>query len=672
VILYDDKQNFLGMSSHTLSFLGYEDIGDFLSLHNDFANLFVNQEGYIYKFDNFSWIDFVLYSGSANKSAIITLKNGQDTKVDLSIKEVHLAHTLNGINKLYSVKIISDNFHKISGVPKSNEGISQFSLSGIEKDELSVEENTNINITAKESSGFSLNGLIKDDLSLEKKPKVEAPTDDFLKLAEESEEPEEKKSENFILNIDEDELSSKEKEIEPMKLEEETTTSMPVEDFKLDFSKIQTPSKEVDQSSDLIMQESEENMEENQENTFNSFLLQDESTENREIEEEVEIQQNTEPATELFDFNLLKNDDTEQNIEETHETEKDEESNSTFINLLKENKPQTDEVNLNFISEQKDSEDEEPEEVTEGGFKLDFLKIDNEPNEESKEESINQSQEEPVSSEVFGIKQKSEKIIQQIKEDIKEIDAEYKKTNPTLSEDTEDETFSLNIEESPLESEIEQPVSIKSDEISQKQEEVMSNFQIQESKTVDTNRSFTKTLKGLFGTASSKTDEPTTASLKSETKDEAFSFSLKSSDDSEKAQTVKEQEEVNPVEDHPVEEEVQTSINKPQEFKLSSLSSLGLDPEDEFDLLSDFISDAKDSIETIEQFIKTNDFDKINYALVKIKSSAEILKLDAIIENSNNMRKHCITEDSEKVTEDTQKLKENIEQLKMHLEAAAI
>jgi len=43
VILYDDKHNFLGMSSHTLGFLGYEDVGEFLSMHNDFANLFVNK-----------------------------------------------------------------------------------------------------------------------------------------------------------------------------------------------------------------------------------------------------------------------------------------------------------------------------------------------------------------------------------------------------------------------------------------------------------------------------------------------------------------------------------------------------------------------------------------------------------------------------------------------------
>ena len=58
MILYDDKYNFLGMSSHTLGFLGYEDIQEFISMHNDFANVFVQKEGFIYKYDNFNWIDF--------------------------------------------------------------------------------------------------------------------------------------------------------------------------------------------------------------------------------------------------------------------------------------------------------------------------------------------------------------------------------------------------------------------------------------------------------------------------------------------------------------------------------------------------------------------------------------------------------------------------------------
>ena len=661
MILYDDKQNFLGMSSHTLSFLGYEDIGDFLSLQNDFANLFTIKEGYIYKFDNFSWIDFVLYSGSANKSAIITLKNGQETKVDLSIKEVHLAHPLNGINKLYSVKIISDNFHKISGVPKNSEGIDGFNLNTLAKDELSVKETAN-----KEIGGFSLNTLVSDELSIPKTTKTEAPKDDFLNLIEEPKQDDNKKSESFILNIAKDESSYKDKEeTEPENLEIKTTSTA-TEDFKLDFTRVDIPlSSEEEQPSDTILHIPETKTEENKENSISDFLLQDEPDNTVEIKKEENFQENQQPTTETFGFNLLKDVDSMENNNEVAVIEKEEESQSEILNLLKVEEPQADEANLGFISNQDESKSEEIEEVNEGGFKLDFLKIDNEKKEEEKEEPT----EELVSSDAFEIRQKSEQIIQQIKDDIKEIDAEYKKINSTSSE-SEDETFSLDIKEP----ETEQPLNIVSDETVEEYKEDISNYQIQESKTVDTNRSFTNTLKGLFGTTNNKTLKPITESeIEPKTKDDAFAFSLKNSHDDEKAETNRDnEEELHIFDDHTKEEETATVQDTTQEFKLSSLSSLGLDPDDEFDLLSDFISDAKDSIETIEQFIQTNDFDKINYALVKIKSSAEILKLDAIIENSNSMRKHCITEDSEKVTEDTQKLKENIELLEKHLEATAI
>ena len=101
MILYDQNYNFIGMSNETLSYLGYEDLADFTSQHSDFANLLVNKEGYIYKFGNFSWIDFVLYSGSPNKSALLKLKNGDETEIKISVKEVHLTADLNGSSKFY-------------------------------------------------------------------------------------------------------------------------------------------------------------------------------------------------------------------------------------------------------------------------------------------------------------------------------------------------------------------------------------------------------------------------------------------------------------------------------------------------------------------------------------------------------------------------------------------
>jgi HPt (histidine-containing phosphotransfer) domain-containing protein len=146
--------------------------------------------------------------------------------------------------------------------------------------------------------------------------------------------------------------------------------------------------------------------------------------------------------------------------------------------------------------------------------------------------------------------------------------------------------------------------------------------------------------------------------------EKAFTFNLKN-DEQMQTEDVTFQSDIKT-------DEIEPSKNKTDEVSFASLSALGLSPDDEFDLLNDFITDAKESIDTIEQFTRTKDFDKINYSLVKIKSSAEILNLDAIIDDANSIRKHCITENSEKVIQDTKRLKENIGLLEKRLEATAI
>jgi HPt (histidine-containing phosphotransfer) domain-containing protein len=677
------------MSSHSLSFLGYEDIGDFLSLHNDFANLFVNQEGYIYKFDNFSWIDFVLYSGSANKKAIIRLKNNQETEVDISIKEIHLAHPLNDIKKIYSVKILSDSFHKISGMPKSNE-TGNFTLDDIGGKEPTATENISIdtkkddfqslNLTDNTNQqintgigGFSLSSLIEDNQSSQPDQVVEK--DDFLTTEKEEKELDTNEEKSFILNIDNEEVNSQNPQNSDIDTKDRKNEE---EDIKLDFLKADTQKDE----SDFILKDPEIVKEE--ENPLKDFLLKNDDEKVEEKNEETLSGKNP------FGFHLLKEEEVSDETKETTtnsqvEEEIKEDKQESFLNLLKtENETQTDDNNLNFLQPQEESKEQEREltvdedkKESESGFKLDFLKSEPE-DEQTKESTQELIIEESVATvtdetnkttkvevdekehEEFNNRKKSDEIIQQIKDDIKEIDAEYKKTNSIASEDdnqkelfsTQDATlkneiFSLDIQESKEE----------------EPKESINDFQIKESENIETNRSFTSTLKGLFENSSTTT----TTELKDG--DSTFEFNLKASHDSEESK-----EEKSPI----IEQEVQTDMvetstqEASQEFNLSSLSSLGLDPEDEFDLLSDFISDAKDSIETIEQFIQTGDFDKINYALVKIKSSAEILSLDAIIENSNSMRKHCITQESEKITKDTEYLKKNINLLEKHLEATAI
>lgn len=90
LVLYDKNFKPIGISQDILNFLGYEDIDDFKTYATDIADLFVQKSGYIYKFENFSWIKYILHSGAPNKSALIKLKHGQEQEIQLSIKELFL------------------------------------------------------------------------------------------------------------------------------------------------------------------------------------------------------------------------------------------------------------------------------------------------------------------------------------------------------------------------------------------------------------------------------------------------------------------------------------------------------------------------------------------------------------------------------------------------------
>jgi len=90
MILYKKSGEFLGIGKEELSFLGYEDLEEFKSTYDDVADLFVNRPGYIFKFKNFSWIDYALHSGAPKKSVILKLKTGNEVETAIKIKELFL------------------------------------------------------------------------------------------------------------------------------------------------------------------------------------------------------------------------------------------------------------------------------------------------------------------------------------------------------------------------------------------------------------------------------------------------------------------------------------------------------------------------------------------------------------------------------------------------------
>jgi len=102
LILYDKNSNFLGMGKSELSMLGFEDMEEFKSNFNDFADLFVNRPGYISKFKNFSWIDYTIHSGAPNKNILMKHKNGTEIEGKVTIHEIEL---INENSSMYCIEI---------------------------------------------------------------------------------------------------------------------------------------------------------------------------------------------------------------------------------------------------------------------------------------------------------------------------------------------------------------------------------------------------------------------------------------------------------------------------------------------------------------------------------------------------------------------------------------
>ena len=112
MILYDKSGVFLGLGNQELYLLGYEDMEEFKNYHNDFADLFVNKPGYIFKFQNFSWIDYTLHSGTPNRKVLIKTKNGKEVETSLNINEIFLGKDINGANTCFCIELNNAPFRK--------------------------------------------------------------------------------------------------------------------------------------------------------------------------------------------------------------------------------------------------------------------------------------------------------------------------------------------------------------------------------------------------------------------------------------------------------------------------------------------------------------------------------------------------------------------------------
>ncbi|MDR1554608.1 MAG: hypothetical protein LBS39_01105 [Campylobacteraceae bacterium] len=109
LILYDKDTKFLGASADILSALGYEDINAFRAYNDDVADLFINKQGYVHKFDNFSWISYVLNGSLPNKKVVMKTRSNNEIEASISIIELFLNDK---DDKCYIISL--DNIRQIS------------------------------------------------------------------------------------------------------------------------------------------------------------------------------------------------------------------------------------------------------------------------------------------------------------------------------------------------------------------------------------------------------------------------------------------------------------------------------------------------------------------------------------------------------------------------------
>ncbi len=651
MILYDENYNFLGISSDTLTFLGYEDMTEFLALVPDFVNLLVKKDGYVHEFNNFSWIDFILFSGASNKKALIKLKNNKTIETNIDAKEIFLVDE----NKRYYMVEIDKNFINLESQDDSDGQNSSFENFKLNESILGVEVKNSV----QDSSSFAKEQESEYSLSFESQ------NSSSIKDNEES----------FILDISDTTKSDHQK----VDTAEELTTNSSGEfrlNLDLDLSTIKKESKSikqenintpfVDQNSfnkeDRLKHDQEFNTDKNSFNNLDTNLEQDVPK----IDETVDkkLQNNKSSFVDIDKLEALKN----------QKSKKDFKPNSLLAKLLKpqinkdkkkskdEQKELSKELNLDDHVECNDKSDNlnlfKKEKEKDGG--LNFLKIDidkDEQKELAKELNLDDHVECNDKNDNLNLFKKEKELNLDdglIPNLLKLDDEEIKK------DDKEDIIGQIK-------SDIQEIDGVNSSDKSVQIKDSL-NSKIEKDKDGDNNQGtlFQSRLKDLFKQNSEKKeqDQPKSSLFKLKSLD---SSGIKNEKDSKKSHQESSLKEIlnsyNGFVDNSVNQQKEQSGGDEDEF---SLSFLGLSREEEYSLVNDFVNESKGYIRMIDEFCENSDYENILYTLIKIYSSAEILSIKSIIDITHNMKKACEGKDIDAIVTLNRKLESKIVALEEH------
>ncbi|BDY13512.1 Hpt domain-containing protein [Hydrogenimonas cancrithermarum] len=86
MLIYRNDGKLYCISKNALKLAGYHDISEFLAEHEDYSELFVKRPGYIYNFENFSWISFLRNANTEQKKVLISTKDKATYECDLALE----------------------------------------------------------------------------------------------------------------------------------------------------------------------------------------------------------------------------------------------------------------------------------------------------------------------------------------------------------------------------------------------------------------------------------------------------------------------------------------------------------------------------------------------------------------------------------------------------------
>ncbi len=110
MLIYKNDGTLHCISKKALKLAGYSDVAQFLDEHNDFSELFVKRPGYIYNFENFSWLSFLRNANPEQKKVLIATRDNATYECELEMETLYPVALEEGMPEFY-IQIEFKNLH---------------------------------------------------------------------------------------------------------------------------------------------------------------------------------------------------------------------------------------------------------------------------------------------------------------------------------------------------------------------------------------------------------------------------------------------------------------------------------------------------------------------------------------------------------------------------------